>query len=105
MKIENDRAELSAGVRHGRSLGSPIALTIRNLDYANWTEAMRPEGPPPQGEALRAVTRPRPGHADIAGALKYGTHDAREILERASARGARPLFWSRDGAIKNRRIG
>ena len=86
MKIESDRVEILGGVRHGRSLGSPIALVIRNLDHENWSEAMRPDGPRPEGAAAKAVTRPRPGHADLAGSLKYGTHDARDVLERASAR-------------------
>jgi chorismate synthase len=63
-----------------------VSLVIRNRDFENWTVAMNPEGPPPAADARRAVTRPRPGHADLAGALKYGTHDARDILERASAR-------------------
>src|SRR6185436_9750409 len=86
MKIESDRVEILGGVRHGRSLGSPIALVIRNVDHENWSEAMRPDGPRPEAAAAKAVTRPRPGHADLAGSLKYGTHDARDILERASAR-------------------
>jgi len=86
MKIENDRVEILAGVRFGSSLGSPIAMLIRNRDFANWLEAMSPDGPRPDDSVARAVTRPRPGHADLAGALKYGTHDARDILERSSAR-------------------
>jgi len=86
MRIEDDRVEILGGVRFGRTLGSPVALQIRNLDHANWAEAMRPLGDPPEPSAARAVTRPRPGHADLAGALKFGTHDARDILERASAR-------------------
>jgi chorismate synthase len=86
MKIESDEVEIVGGVRHGRSLGSPIALIIRNRDHANWTQVMRVEGRPDPDAASRAVTRPRPGHADLAGALKYQTHDARDILERASAR-------------------
>ncbi len=87
MRIEDDRVEILAGVRFGRSLGSPIALVVRNRDFDNWREAMSPDGPPPHAAgAARAVTRPRPGHADLAGALKYQTHDAREILERSSAR-------------------
>jgi len=86
MKIEKDRVEILGGVRFGRSLGSPISLLIRNLDFENWAEAMSPEGERPDDERARAVTRPRPGHADLAGSLKYGTHDARDILERASAR-------------------
>jgi chorismate synthase len=86
MKIEKDRVEILGGVRFGRSLGSPISLLIRNLDFENWAEAMSPEGERPDDERARVVTRPRPGHADLAGSLKYGTHDARDILERASAR-------------------
>jgi len=86
MKIEKDRAEFLGGVRFGETLGSPVSLLIRNLDFENWTEAMNPEGPHPGEERARVVTRPRPGHADLAGSLKYGTHDARDILERASAR-------------------
>lgn len=86
MKIEADAVEILGGVRFGATLGSPVALAIRNLDHANWTDAMRPEGPAPDGDAARVVTRPRPGHADLAGALKYGTHDARDVLERSSAR-------------------
>jgi len=86
MKIEKDRAEILGGVRFGRTLGSPVSLLVRNLDFANWQEAMAPTGAHPGDEAARVVTRPRPGHADLAGALKYGTHDARDILERASAR-------------------
>jgi chorismate synthase len=86
MKIENDRVQVLAGVRFGRTLGSPVALTIENRDHANWTDVMDPVGKRPEGDAARSLTRPRPGHADLAGALKYGTHDARDILERASAR-------------------
>jgi len=86
MAIEADAAEILGGVRHGKTLGAPVALLIRNRDHVNWTDVMS-AGPP--GEARgpdRRVTRPRPGHADLAGALKHGTHDARDILERASAR-------------------
>src|SRR4029453_4802347 len=86
MKIEADRAKLLAGVRFGATLGSPIALLIENLDWMNWQEAMSIERPPSDLAARRRVTRPRPGHADLAGSLKYDTHDARDILERASAR-------------------
>jgi chorismate synthase len=86
MKIESDRVEILAGVRHGRSLGSPISLVIRNKDHENWAEAMRADGPRPDASVAKTVTRPRPGHADLAGSLKYGTHDARDVLERASAR-------------------
>ncbi|MDX1389335.1 MAG: chorismate synthase [Acidobacteriota bacterium] len=86
MKIEKDRVEFLGGVRFGKTLGSPVSMLIRNLDFENWTEVMSPEGDRPADEKARALTRPRPGHADLAGALKYGTHDARDILERASAR-------------------
>jgi len=87
MRIERDRVEILSGARFGRTLGSPVTLLIRNLDHDNWIEAMRPGGPPPSSaEQARAVTRPRPGHADLAGALKYDTHDARDVLERSSAR-------------------
>jgi chorismate synthase len=86
MRIESDEVEVLGGVRFGLTLGSPVALQIRNRDFANWAVAMDPLGSRPDGGASRAVTRPRPGHADLAGALKFGTHDARDILERASAR-------------------
>ena len=86
MKIEQDQAQVTGGVRWGRTLGSPVALRIPNLDHANWQQAMSPLGPRPDDDTARTVTRPRPGHGDLAGALKYGTHDARNILERASAR-------------------
>ena len=86
MKIEQDRAEIVSGVRHGRTLGSPIGLRIANRDWENWRIAMAVE-PVDAAEASRkSVTRPRPGHADLPGALKYDTHDARNVLERASAR-------------------
>ena len=86
MAIEADAVEILGGVRHGRTLGAPVSLLIRNRDHANWAGVMATEGSPPPAAAERAVTRPRPGHADLAGALKYGTHDARDVLERASAR-------------------
>jgi len=86
MRIEKDEAAILGGVRFGRTLGSPVVLQIVNRDHANWTEIMAPLGDPPGDDARRQVTRPRPGHADLAGAQKYGTHDARDILERASAR-------------------
>ncbi len=88
MRIESDRAEILSGLRHGETLGSPIALQIRNRDWENWTVAMSP-GPldePADDETLRRVFLPRPGHADLVGVLKYDRHDARDILERASAR-------------------
>jgi chorismate synthase len=83
MKIEQDTAEPTAGVRHGRTLGSPVALWVRNRDYANWEERMNPW---PVDAALEEVHLPRPGHADLAGAKKYGFTDVRDVLERASAR-------------------
>ncbi len=88
MRIESDRAEILSGVRHGETLGSPVALLVRNRDWANWTVAMSaaPLSGPADDEALRRVHLPRPGHADLVGALKYGRGDARDVLERASAR-------------------
>jgi chorismate synthase len=86
MQIESDSVRVLGGARFGRSIGSPVALVIENRDHVHWTEVMDPVGDAPPEGADRRVTRPRPGHADLAGALKYGTHDARDILERASAR-------------------
>lgn len=86
MKIETDRAEIVAGVRHSQTIGSPIAVLIRNKDWQNWTEALPVEDIDGGEDKRKPVTRPRPGHADLAGAIKYDFHDARYILERASAR-------------------
>src|SRR5665647_2294040 len=86
MKIETDRAEIVAGVRHSHTIGSPVAILIRNQDWRNWTEALPVEDIDGGEEKRKPVTRPRPGHADLAGAIKYNFHDARYILERASAR-------------------
>lgn len=88
MKIEADRAEVLSGIRLGESLGSPIALLVWNRDWQNWTEAMAHEAPSSDAddETLRRVRLPRPGHADLVGLLKYDRDDARDILERASAR-------------------
>src|SRR6516225_3498453 len=86
MKIETDRAEIVAGVRHSHTIGSPVAILIRNQDWQNWTEALPVEDIDGAEDKRKPVTRPRPGHADLAGAIKYGFHDARYILERASAR-------------------
>jgi chorismate synthase len=83
MKIERDSAEVTAGVRHGRTLGGPIALHVANRDYANWEERMNPW---PVAEAVAEVHLPRPGHADLVGTQKYKQSDVRNILERASAR-------------------
>ena len=85
MKIEQDQAHISAGVRWGLTLGSPLTLTIRNRDWENWQQTMS-VGAPPAGAAPKAVTRPRPGHAALAGAMKYGHRDIRNVLERSSAR-------------------
>jgi chorismate synthase len=86
MKIERDRAEILSGVRHGLTLGSPVALLIENKDWPNWSEVMaagKPDAPPSRARELK---RPRPGHADLAGGQKFGARDLRDILERASAR-------------------
>ena len=85
MRIEKDRAEILSGVRGGRTLGSPVALWIQNRDWENWKTAMDPENSP-EGPKARKVSAPRPGHADLAGFLKYGHRDLRNVLERASAR-------------------
>jgi chorismate synthase len=84
MKIEQDAVEWLAGVRAGETLGSPVAMLIANRDWANWRDVMEPEAG--TGDRRRQVQRPRPGHADLVGALKYDRSDARDILERASAR-------------------
>jgi len=84
-RIEQDMAECVAGVRFGRTTGAPIALVVKNRDHENWSEALSPFGDPPR-ESQRRLTRPRPGHADLVGMLKYAHHDARDVLERASAR-------------------
>ena len=88
MQIEQDSAELLSGVRAGYTIGSPIAMLIRNRDWANWRDVMdpAPQESSDSTERRRAVTRPRPGHADLSGMLKYDREDARDILERASAR-------------------
>lgn len=86
MKIETDAAEILAGVRHGLTLGTPVTLVVRNRDHANWADVMSPDPQPDEARARRALKRPRPGHADLAGALKFGTDDLRNVLERASAR-------------------
>jgi chorismate synthase len=86
MKIEQDRVTISAGVRHGVTLGFPIALTVTNRDFENWRDTMGVEPEAKGRDARPPVTRPRPGHADLPGALKYGQSDIRSVLERASAR-------------------
>jgi chorismate synthase len=89
MAIEQDRAEILSGVRRGQTLGSPIALQIRNKDWTNWQHTMSVVDPPDEslpGARRAAVTRPRPGHADLSAGVKYSRDDLRDILERASAR-------------------
>src|SRR2546421_4684080 len=83
MKIESDSIENRAGVRHGRTLGAPVAILVANRDYANWEERMNPW---PVDAEVEEVHTPRPGHADLAGLLKFGHSDVRNVLERASAR-------------------
>jgi chorismate synthase len=87
-KLESDAVEVLAGLRHGRTLGTPLALVVRNRDHANWAWGMSPWPPEgePEGKGTKPVTLPRPGHADLAGTLKYGLADVRDALERASAR-------------------
>src|ERR1700745_3351431 len=87
-QIETDEVEVLAGLRQGRTLGTPLALVVRNRDHKNWTWGMSPWPPEgePQGKGVKRVTLPRPGHADLAGVLKYGLDDVRDALERASAR-------------------
>jgi chorismate synthase len=86
MKIEADRIEILSGVRHGRTLGSPVSFVVRNRDHESWRDVMSPDPQPEGARERRRLRRPRPGHADLAGALKYGTDDLRSVLERASAR-------------------
>jgi chorismate synthase len=87
-QIETDEVEVLAGLRHGRTLGTPLALVVRNRDHRNWTWGMNPWPPEgePEGKGTKPVTLPRPGHADLAGVQKYGLDDVRNALERASAR-------------------
>jgi chorismate synthase len=86
MKIEDDRAQILSGVRHGLTLGSPISLMIENRDWANWTQVMATEAVTVEPEKSRRLKRPRPGHADLSGGQKFGARDLRDVLERASAR-------------------
>jgi chorismate synthase len=87
-QIESDQVEVLAGLRHGRTLGTPLALVVRNRDHANWAWGMSPWPPEgePSGKGTKRVTVPRPGHADLSGVLKFGLEDVRDALERASAR-------------------
>lgn len=82
MAIEKDQVEFFGGVRHGKTMGSPVALLVKNRDFVNWQESMDPA----EGKADRVITRPRPGHADLVGGIKYQHRDLRNVLERASAR-------------------
>ncbi len=86
MKIESDKAEILSGIRHGKTLGSPVAILIENKDFVHWSDIMSIEKPLEIPKRTRSVKRPRPGHADLAGGLKFQTKDLRDILERASAR-------------------
>ncbi len=86
MDIEHDQAAVVSGVRHGYSLGTPLGLVIENRDWPNWEQEMSPQPPPEDFVSQRRVTTPRPGHADLAGAAKFGHRDMRNVLERASAR-------------------
>src|SRR5687767_11425082 len=86
MQIESDAVEILSGVRHGLTLGSPVAFVIRNRDHENWRDVMSPDPQPPEAKAKKALRHPRPGHADLAGAMKYETDDLRNVVERASAR-------------------
>ncbi|AXX64782.1 chorismate synthase [Bombilactobacillus bombi] len=85
-QIEHDTVIITGGVRHGITLGSPISLTIKNRDHAHWSKIMDPLTSPTANNTLRKVTRPRPGHADLVGGMKYGHRDLRNVLERSSAR-------------------
>jgi chorismate synthase len=88
MQIEKDTVQIGSGVRHGYTLGSPVALTVENNDWKHWTKIMgqEPLGDQEQAEMKRVISRPRPGHADLNGAIKYGHRDMRNVLERSSAR-------------------
>src|SRR5438270_2135066 len=86
MKIESDAVELLSGVRAGETIGSPIGMLIHNKDWKNWQEIMDPTPNEADASRKRKVTRPRPGHADLSGMLKYDRSDARDVLERVSAR-------------------
>ncbi|MDR4162690.1 chorismate synthase, partial [Bacillus paranthracis] len=88
MQIEKDQAQIVSGVRHGLTLGSPIALVVENRDFTHWTKIMGVDPLTEQEakEMKRQITRPRPGHADLNGAIKYGHRDMRNVLERSSAR-------------------
>lgn len=86
MLIEKDQVRITSGVRHGKTLGSPVTLVVENKDWKNWTKVMSIEEVPVKDQALRQVVRPRPGHADLVGGMKYHHKDLRNVLERSSAR-------------------
>jgi chorismate synthase len=86
MKIETDKVQIVSGVRHSQTIGAPIAMLIENKDWKNWTEVLPVEDSEGSEDKRKKLTRPRPGHADLAGCIKYDYHDARYVLERASAR-------------------
>src|SRR5690606_32236016 len=86
MQIEKDTAKIVGGVRHGRTTGAPVAIVVENKDWENWSEVMNVEPVVGSEEELRRVHRPRPGHADLNGGLKYQLKDLRNVLERSSAR-------------------
>jgi chorismate synthase len=86
MKIESDQVRFSSGLRHGKTLGSPLTMVVQNRDHQNWLEVMSPEAVAPEKEGIRKLTKPRPGHADLVGGMKYDFADLRNVLERSSAR-------------------
>jgi chorismate synthase len=94
-KIEKDKADIFAGVRHGQTIGAPIALRIENRDWANWEKILAVEAYPEDDSTAKKLLAPRPGHADLAGSQKFDFHDARYILERASAAKPRPALLRR----------
>ncbi|MBA1394991.1 chorismate synthase, partial [Lactobacillus sp. XV13L] len=85
-QIEHDTIQFTGGLRHGVTLGSPLALTIQNRDHQHWSQIMDPISSVNNANTLRKITRPRPGHADLVGGMKYGHRDLRNVLERSSAR-------------------
>lgn len=86
MKIEKDQVTITSGIRHGKTLGSPITMTVTNKDWKNWQTVMSVTPVSEKEENLRRVSKPRPGHADLVGGMKYQHHDLRNVLERSSAR-------------------